>query len=246
MPEAAPRIWRARDFMMGSEELAQRLLGSTLVRELDDGQLLRALIVETEAYLGVKDRASHSFGARRTARNESMYSRGGHAYVYFTYGMHWCFNVVAGEVDDPIAVLVRAAEPLRGVTTMRALRGWPSAPIDTDGTGEQACDRPGRQFGKDRDRRLQNSALCRGPANLCKALQIDRALDGWDLTRGQRLWIESEPAHAPHAPQSRADVPRVRCSARIGVEYAGAWARRRLRWFIAGHASVSHARRREP
>ena len=95
--------WSRRDFSAGSVEIAQRLIGSTLVRILDDGTRLSGVIVETEAYLGVEDAAAHSFGGRRTARNEAMYAVGGTSYVYFTYGMHHCVNVVCGGIDEPVA-----------------------------------------------------------------------------------------------------------------------------------------------
>ena len=79
--------------------VAKRLLGQRLVRILR-GQRLAGTIVEVEAYLGTEDRAAHTYGDRRTPRNRSMYLAGGHAYVYFTYGMHFCMNVVCGREDE--------------------------------------------------------------------------------------------------------------------------------------------------
>lgn len=184
--------------------LARGLLGKRLVRVLDDGTRLAGIIVEAEAYLGISDRAAHSHGGRRTARTEAMYLRGGAAYVYFTYGMHFCFNVVAGEEGDPVAVLVRALEPTEGVERMTKLRG--RAPV---------------------------GSLCRGPANLCRAMAIDRALNGVDLTEDPRLFIED----------TRQSHVRVTRSARVGVAYAGPWARRLLRFCIGGHPGVSGGRR---
>ncbi|MHC4765452.1 MAG: DNA-3-methyladenine glycosylase, partial [Planctomycetota bacterium] len=87
--------------------MARKLLGQRLVR-VRRGRRLAGTIVEVEAYLGAADRAAHSYGGRRTARNESMYLAGGHAYIYLTYGMHHCFNVVCGSPDEGVAVLVRA------------------------------------------------------------------------------------------------------------------------------------------
>src|SRR5882672_5499226 len=91
--------------------LARRLLGQQLVRVLK-GQRLAGIIVETEAYLGAQDRAAHTWNGRRTPRNESMYLPGGHAYVYFTYGNHYCLNVVCGRKDEGVAVLIRALQPM--------------------------------------------------------------------------------------------------------------------------------------
>ena len=100
--------------------VARDLLGRYLVHELD-GERLVLRLVETEAYLGAPDRASHAWDGRRTPRNESLYLPGGHAYVYFIYGMHWCLNVVCGEKDEGGAVLLRAGEPLRGETDRKSV-----------------------------------------------------------------------------------------------------------------------------
>jgi DNA-3-methyladenine glycosylase len=185
------------------ETVARRLLGQRLVRTLG-GVRLAGTIVEVEAYLGPRDRAAHTYGGRRTARNESMYLGGGHAYVYFTYGIHHCFNVVCGRRDDGTAVLIRALEPTEGLASMFGRR--PAAKRATD--------------------------LCSGPGKLTEALALDRALDGVDLRRSRELFVERLRAQAVPA-------RRVARTARIGVGYAGAWARRRLRFFIQGSPHVS-------
>ena len=115
---ACPR----RFFVTDPVSLARKLLGCVLVRQLESGERLAGMIVEPEAYLGIIDRASHTFGSRRTPRNESMWSKAGTAYVYFTYGMHHCMNIAAGRKGDPVAVLIRALEPIPGLATMRRLR----------------------------------------------------------------------------------------------------------------------------
>jgi DNA-3-methyladenine glycosylase len=164
-----------RDFyLVDAEPLARALIGQRLVRVLEDGTRVAGVIVETEAYLGVKDKAAHTFGGRRTGRNESMWAVGGTAYVYFTYGMHFCMNVVAGEAGDPVAVLLRALEPVEGLDAIRALR----------------THRPRKTPLKDRD-------LCSGPGRLCEALGIGRGLNGEDLTTSRRMWIEAGRAYAP-------------------------------------------------
>lgn len=146
--------------------LSKALLGQILVRRLDDGQELAGRIVEVEAYLGIEDRAAHSFGGRRTARNASMWGDGGRAYVYFTYGMHWCVNVVADRAEVPTACLIRALEPVRGIEEMRR-----------------------RRSGKISNGRLRDTDLCSGPAKLTQALAIDGKLDGADLVEGVELYV---------------------------------------------------------
>lgn len=141
--------------------MARALLGQRLVRVLNSNRLA-GTIVEVEAYLGVKDKAAHTSNGRRTRRNESMWGDGGHAYVYFTYGMHHCMNVVASTADDPVAVLIRALEPTEGIEQMHRHR---------------------RAARRDAD-------LCSGPAKLCQALKIDRRLDGVDLVSSGSLFIE--------------------------------------------------------
>jgi DNA-3-methyladenine glycosylase len=159
--------FRQDDFGLPAKALATRLLGAMLVRE-EPGSARRAgMIVETEAYLGVADRACHSFGGRRTPRVEPMYARAGTAYVYFTYGMHHCFNVVAGEIGEPVAVLIRALEPVEGLELIRECRS----------------------FGP-RERR-PDTLLCSGPARLCEALDIDRRHSGIDLADSSEIWIET-------------------------------------------------------
>jgi DNA-3-methyladenine glycosylase len=110
----AGRILDASFFERETRQVARDLLDKVLVRELD-GQVLWGRLVEVEAYLGPDDLAAHSRGGRRTARTEVMFGAPGHAYVYFTYGMHWCLNFVTREAGVPQAVLVRALEPGPGV-----------------------------------------------------------------------------------------------------------------------------------
>jgi DNA-3-methyladenine glycosylase len=140
-----------------AEEVARDLLGRYLVHE-KEGVRLVVELVETEAYLGAPDRASHAAGGRRTARNESLYLPGGHAYVYFIYGMHFCMNAVTGEAGVGSAVLLRAGTPVEGLSEMAVNRGLPRPPRAGD--------------------------LAGGPGKLCKALAIDRAFDGVRLDRG--------------------------------------------------------------
>jgi DNA-3-methyladenine glycosylase len=210
----APRLGRTF-FTQDPETLARTLLGQRLVRVLDDGTRLAGVIVETEAYLGIPDKAAHTYGGRRTPRNEAMYGVGGTAYVYFTYGRHFCMNVVAGKKDEPVAVLLRALEPTDGLAFMREGRE----------TGRRSRSRKMKGHA-----RLKDEDLCRGPGRLCEALVIDRSLNGIDLTRDSRLFLERSPA----VPETSIGV-----SPRIGVDYAEEWTMRDLRFFIRGSRFMS-------
>ncbi len=142
-----------RFFAVDSRELAPLLLNKVLVRGERAGR-----IVEVEAYAGAADPASHAFRGR-TARNATMFGPPGHLYVYFTYGMHYCANVVCGPDGEASAVLLRGLTPLTGLDVMRAARG-PAARLDRD--------------------------LCNGPGKLCQALGLGRTFDGADLVTGDR------------------------------------------------------------
>ena len=99
---------------------ARYLLGCEIIRTLGDGKKLRSRIVETESY-HQDDPASHTFGGQ-TIRNQAMFGSAGHAYIYFSYGMHWCFNITAGQKGYGAGILIRAAEPLEGIETMKQFR----------------------------------------------------------------------------------------------------------------------------
>jgi DNA-3-methyladenine glycosylase len=154
------------DLDLPADNVAPRLLGSILERDLG-GELLRVRIVETEAY-SEGDAASHSYRGQ-TPRTAVMFGPSGFVYVYFTYGMHYCMNVVCGPTGSGAAVLIRAVEPLPGQDIMRARRGG----------------RP--------DHELTN-----GPAKLCQALDVTRDLSGHDLRAGE-LRLQLQPPLDPAA-----------------------------------------------
>ena len=151
-----------RDFYTRADtlEVARDLLGKRLVVPAESGARVSGCIVEVEAYLGVEDRAAHSYGGRRTARTETMFGLGGRAYVFFVYGMHYQFNVVTGPAGLPHVVLVRAVEPEEGRRLMLERR-----PVRSE------------------------RELTSGPGKLCRALGLDLSFDGEDLT-GRRIWLE--------------------------------------------------------
>lgn len=140
--------------------LAKDLLGKVLYTQID-GKISAGIIVETEAYFGVKDKASHAHGGRRTARTETMFAQGGIAYVYLCYGMHNLFNVVTSAKDNPNAVLIRAIEPLIGIEFIEERRKM----------------------------NRSKSAISAGPGSAAKALGIDKTFNTKNLN-GDEIWIE--------------------------------------------------------
>jgi DNA-3-methyladenine glycosylase len=180
----------ARDFYdREADAVARALLGKWLVRQ-EDGVTRIGRVVETEAYLGPHDLASHS-ARGRTPRNAAMFGPSGFAYVYMIYGVHHCLNAVTGPQGHAAAVLIRALEPVRGI-----------------------------------------EGRTRGPGLVCRALGIDRRLDGRDLTRGGALFFAEPERRLPFEIEARP---------RVGVGYAGAWAAEPLRFSIRGNAFVSRA-----
>jgi DNA-3-methyladenine glycosylase len=192
-----PRGFYSRD----PETVARELLGRLLIRRGQDGICI-GRIVEAEAYLSREDPACHAHRGR-TNKNSSMFGRPGIAYVYPIHAKY-CLNVVTESKGVPSAVLIRALEPIDGISLMQRRRGTED---------------------------LLNTV--RGPACLCQAMQIDRRFDGWDLTRGRRLWLADEVSTL------RSSL-RVGVSPRIGVTSAHDLP---LRFFIHGSRFVSGPRR---
>lgn len=158
-----------REFYMQDVRLvAEKLLGARLIREFPDGRRLSGRIVETEAYAHADDPASHSHKGR-TPRNAVMFGPAGYLYVYFTYGMHFCCNVVTGPEGRGEAVLLRALEPWEGIAQMALNR-----------------------YGKEAMKQKELKDLCRGPARLCRAFAIGREQNGANLCGGEICIAEGD------------------------------------------------------
>jgi len=147
--------------------LAQDLLGKVLFTDIND-EVTAGIIVETEAYFGVLDKASHAYGGRRTNRTETLYNHGGISYVYLCYGIHHLFNVVTSVKDEPHAVLIRAVEPLIGKDIMELRRNMSAG----------------------------KAAISSGPGSAAKALGIDQSFNKKDLD-GNEIWIEDHGIQYP-------------------------------------------------
>jgi DNA-3-methyladenine glycosylase len=167
--------------------VARELLGKVLVHEIN-GQRISAKIVESEAYMGIADKAAHSYGGRRTPRVEVMYGGPGFSYVFIVYGMYYCFNIVTREEGNPQAVLIRAVEPIGGLDLM-------------------AQNRFKKTYNQLTQSQIKN--LTNGPGKLCRALLIDKSLNGEDLC-GDKLYVE----------EGDNEEFNIISSKRVGVDYA--------------------------
>lgn len=169
-------------------KVAKDLLGCFLIRKIGK-KIIRAMITETEAYMGEDDLASHA-SKGRTTRTELMFGRAGHAYVYMIYGVYHCLNIVTEKKDFPAAVLIRAVK-IENVDYIKT----------------------------------------NGPGKLCKVLKIDRKLNGCDITKGDKLWIEKDkPSFA------KATAGKVKKDRRIGIDYAKHCREYLWRFTLVGYA----------
>jgi DNA-3-methyladenine glycosylase len=159
MESKLPRSFFARPAL----EVARGLIGQRLVHVTREGTVA-GIVVETEAYTGPDDPASHAYGGRRTQRNEIMWGPAGFAYVYPIYGMYLCFNVVCGQVGEPQGTFLRALRPTEGQDLMAVRRGFPVL-----------------------DERTERQ-LCNGPSKLCQAFGLTRSLNGADVC-GEELFF---------------------------------------------------------
>jgi DNA-3-methyladenine glycosylase len=237
-------------------EVAPALLGCVMEHETPDG-LVAAVLTEVEAYEGSADPASHAYRGR-SARNAVMFGPAGHAYVYFTYGMHFCVNLVCLREGTASAVLLRAGRVVEGVPL--AARRRAAAHRRPSARSEPTGEPP---------RGLQERDLARGPGRFCQALGIDRALNGIDVcdpgsplrvrpapAPGQPGWslpritnrphIDNDPRRGSEAPAGGGDL-RISTGPRVGVSSG---ARRAWRFWLTGDPSVSpyraHVRRARP
>jgi len=149
-------------------EIAKELLGKVLVTK-NNGKITAGIIVETEAYNGIYDKACHAYNGRKTERNKVMYEEGGISYVYFCYGMHYLFNVVTNQKNVPDAVLIRGIIPQKGKDII---------------------------FQRISEKSLKKGVL-NGPGKVTKALKIDKSLNGVSLM-SNKIWIEDEGIKIPN------------------------------------------------
>lgn len=181
-------------FMTDALTLSKKLIGKILVHETSLGTV-RAIITETEAYMGVEDKGSHTYGGKRTERTEAMFHIGGTSYVYLIYGMYNCVNITASEADVPMATLIRMVEP-------------------ADETSKEIMEKlRAAEFVK-KGRKIPatiHKHLADGPGKLCIAMEITREHNDLDLVTDSSFYLTEG---------IEIDKSRIRTGKRIGIDYA--------------------------
>ncbi len=190
-------------FTRPSLAVAKDILGKYIVHRVGRKKLI-GKIIETEAYPGPYDKASHAFGGKITERNRAEYRRGGHIYIYLVYGMYWQFNISTGEEGYPECILIRAIE---------------IAPLKIK-MQKSKC--------KMTDQNLKLNTLknkTNGPGKLCNYLQLDKRLYGVDLCKSKEIWIEDQ--------GEKIKKSDIKSAKRINIDYAGPkWANKKWRFFV--------------
>jgi len=193
-------------FVQPTLRVTKKLLGKYLVR-IDRGKRISGMIVETEAYLGPRDKASHSYLGKRTERNRAEYLEGGHVYIYLVYGMYWQLNFSTFEKDKPECVLIRALEPKEGIDLMIKNRKLEKDQL------------------KNNKEKIQKK-LTGGPGILCQALKLDKSFYGNDLcSKNSVLFVEDRGV--------KVKPSQIKKGPRIGIDYAGPyWSKRKWRFVL--------------
>ena len=189
--------------------LSKKLLGKVLVNEVN-GKIFKGIIVETEAYIGAIDKASHAYGGRRTERTETLYGEPGIVYVYSIYGMYFCFNVICGETDVAEGVLIRGLEPLEGLD-------------------EMSLNRFNKHYEELTKAQIKN--LTNGPSKLCIAMNINKSNNTKELIKENSLYIEDYNIEV--LPSNIVETTR------IGIDYAEEAVHFPWRFYIKDNPYVS-------
>jgi DNA-3-methyladenine glycosylase len=206
-----PREFFARDGIT----VAKELLGKILVHETSMG-IMRGIITETESYMGVEDKGSHTYGGRRTERTEPMFAEGGHSYVYFTYGMYHCMNITSGREGDPQAVLIRSVVPAdeeskERMTELRVAAGEAKAlrklPEDVQGETRTSAE----QAVLLKLRKSVEKHLADGPGKMCIAMEITKKDNARDMVGNSDFCVTEGICVKPQD---------ILTGKRIGIDYA--------------------------
>lgn len=192
--------------------VAKDLLGKYLIRKIGP-KLLVGKIVETEAYIGPEDKASHAFGGKITKRNKAEYLIGGHIYIYLVYGMYWQLNITTAAAGKPECVLIRALEPT--ITNLHESNS--------------------RIFA---NKLVKIREVTNGPGKLCLWMKLDKLFNEEDLCESKRIWVAASSFRREDR-GLRLKKSQIITAKRIGIDYAGKWKEKPWRFYIKGNSFVS-------
>ena len=212
MKDRLKREFYTRDTLL----VAKELLGKYIVRKIGE-RFLVGKIVETEAYIGPKDKASHSYQWKVTKRNLAEFLEGGHIYIYLCYGMYWQLNITTSKIGTPECVLIRAIEPLQNCKLQIS-----NCKIEIEPCLQVTPNH--------RQTKLRVKNLTDGPGKLCKWLKLDKSLYGEDLVTSKRIWLEKG---------EKILASKIVATKRIGIDYAGPWKHKPWRFYIKDNPFVS-------
>lgn len=204
-------------FMKPTLQVAKALLGKYIIRKIGKKKII-GKIIETEAYMGPYDRASHAYNFKKTKRNHIEYLEGGRIYIYLVYGMHWQLNFTTAKKEKPECVLIRALEPV--------LNNKKSEHENLNSKQKQNFNPPiGGQNSK-----LKN--LTNGPGKLCQYLKLNKSFYGEDLTKSKRIWLENS--------EEKIKTSQIKSAARVGIDYAGNyWSKKKWRFYLKNNEFIS-------
>jgi DNA-3-methyladenine glycosylase len=194
-------------------EVAKELLGKYIVRKIGRKKLA-GKIIETEAYIGPYDKASHAYKGKITPRNKAEFLIGGHIYIYLVYGMYWQLNISTSAVDKPECVLIRVLEPIISSKFKNQILKIKNTPKEN--------------FRFPTGQANQNSKLLKlasGPGKLCNWLKLDKSFYAEDLTKSERIWLEDR--------GEKINPKDIKSGPRVGINYAGPyWSKRKWRFYL--------------
>ncbi len=200
-------------FIQPTLKVAKDLLGKYLVRKIGNKKI-SGKIVETEAYIGPYDKASHAFNFKKTKRNQVEYLAGGYIYIYLVYGMHWQLNIVTYLKEKPECVLIRAIEPVSNFKFQNSNLKLKDLSL------------------KLKTHNLKVKNLTNGPGKLCRYLKLNKTFYGEDLTKSKRIWLEDR--------GEKIKLRNIKNAPRIGINYAGSyWLKKKWRFYIKNNQFVS-------
>lgn len=204
-------------FLQPTLKIAKLLLGKYIIRKFGNNKII-GKIVETEAYIGPYDRASHAYNFKKTRRNHIEYLEGGHIYIYLVYGIHWQLNFTTAKKEKPECVLIRALEPVLNnkKTEYENLNSKQIKNFNPTADGQNS----------------KLKKLTNGPGKLCKYLKLNKSFYGEDMTKSKRIWLEDS--------KEKIKSNQIKSAPRAGIDYAGSyWSKKKWRFYLKNNEFIS-------